>query len=106
MIITKNVNIKVNGFMVQKYNEIGFNVKVNDIISLPVEKLSRYSHLHILCSCDICGEKKEITYNNYAKYIEKKSIYTCKKCNLDSREKTCMAKYGVKNVSNLESRIL
>lgn len=60
MIITEKIKIKVNGFMVKKYNQLGFNVKQYDIIELPIEYLSKYSHLKILCACDICNEQKEI----------------------------------------------
>ena len=103
MIITKSIKIEVNGFMVQRYKEMGFNVKEHDIINLPVENLSKYSHQYILCACDMCGAEKEIKFNNYSKYIGADNIYTCKICNLEKRKKTCKERYGVENVSKLES---
>ena len=30
-------------------------------------------------------------------------VYTCKKCNLEKRKKTCLDKYGVEFVAKLES---
>lgn len=94
--------MKVNGTMVKRYKEMGYDVKQNDIINLPIEKLSKYSHKKILCACDICGNEKEVKYNNYCKYISKDILYTCKKCNLDKRKQTCKEKYGVDNVSKSE----
>ena len=78
------------------------DVKQYDIIELPVEKLTKYSHQKILCSCDICGDEKEIKYNNYCKYINNDNIYTCNICNLEKRKDTCVKLYGVDNVSKIE----
>jgi len=105
MILDKTIKIKVNGKMVKKYKELGFDVKQYDIIDLPIEHLSKYSHQKVMCACDICGEKKEIKYNNYCGYIKRDSNnqYTCKICNLDKRKKTCKEKYGVEFVAKLES---
>ena len=99
MIITKTLNIKVGNRMVKRYNELGYNVKKNDIINLSVEHLSKYSHAKLLCSCDNCGSEKIIKYNNYYRYTKNKNKYTCKKCNLDKRKITCLEKYGFDNVS-------
>ncbi len=102
MIITKTIKMPVNGTMVKRYREMGYDVKQYDIIELPVDKLSKYSHLKVLCACDICGEKKEVKYNNYYRYIERGETYTCKICNLEKRKKTCIEIYGVDNVSKNE----
>jgi len=102
MIITKTIKMKVNGTMVKKYKEMGYDVKQYDIIELPVEKLTKYSHQKILCSCDVCGNEKEIKYNNYCKYINDDNIYTCNICNLEKRRITCIEMYGVDNVSKNE----
>lgn len=104
MILTEKIKMKVNGTMVKRYKEMGYDVKQHDIIELPVEKLSKYSHKLILCACDECGEEKEVKYNNYCKYIEKdpNNKYTCKNCNLEKRKNTCKEKYGVENVSQSE----
>jgi hypothetical protein len=102
MILTKTISLKVNGKMVKKYKEMGFNVKQHDNIELTIDKLSKYSHLKVLCACDICGNEKEIKYNNYCKYISKDGIYTCKICNLEKRKNTCLKKYGTDNVSKNE----
>lgn len=105
MIITKTIKMIVNGTMVKRYKEMGYDVKQYDIIELPVDKLSKFSHKKILCACDICGDEKEVKYNNYCGYISKNSngIYTCKICNLEQRKKTCLEIYGVDNVSKNEN---
>jgi hypothetical protein len=104
MILTKEIKMVVNGTMVKRYKAMGYDVKQYDIIELPVEKLTKYSHKKILCACDICGDQKEVKYNNYCKYIEKDpdNQYTCKVCNLEKRKQTCVEKYGVDNVSKNE----
>ena len=102
MILDKTVKIKAVGCMIKIYKELGYNVKQYDVIDLPIEKLTRYSHMKVLCSCDICGDEKYVAYNNYCKYVENSSkhIYTCNICNLDERKKTCLEKYGFDNVFN------
>ena len=104
MILTEKLKMKVNGKMVQKYKELGFNVKQYDDIELPIIYLSEYSHQKIVCACDICGEQKEVKYNNYCAYIKRdpNNQYTCKKCNLEKRKNTCIEKYGQDNVSKLD----
>ena len=105
MILTEKIQIEVNGFMVKTYNSLGFNVKQHDVIEIPINLLSKNSHQYVLCSCDICGDQKEIVYKNYNNYVKKDpdNLYTCKKCNLEKRKNTCLEKYGVDNISKLES---
>lgn len=104
MILSNTINIKVNGKMVKKYKEMGYDVKQNDTIQLPIELLTKDSHQYVLCACDICGDEKEIKYQNYNKYLstDPDGKYTCKKCNLEKRKKTCLDKYGVDFISKLE----
>jgi len=103
MILTEKLKMKVNGKMVQKYKELGFDVKQYDDIELPIIYLSEYSHQKIVCACDICGDQKEVKYNNYCAYIKRdpNNQYTCKICNLEKRKNTCTKKYGQDNVSKL-----
>lgn len=56
------------------------------------------SHVKIKVKCDICGEERIISYQNYNKCTKNQTeIYTCTKCKSIKSEKTCMEKYGCKN---------
>ncbi len=99
MIITKKIEIRVAPFTLKYYNDLGYNVKVKDIIEIPVEHLLKGSNVKIRVKCDECGNRKEIKYQTYLKNIEKYNIYTCsQKCCQIKVKKTNLDKYGVEYV--------
>ncbi|NPV12859.1 MAG: hypothetical protein HPY57_13895 [Ignavibacteria bacterium] len=99
MIITTVVHVKIQGPNIKHYRQLGYDVKVGEILTIPIEHLSKKSHQKIKIKCDVCGIEKETFYFAYTKYLEKSpdNKYRCNKCNIALREKTCLEKYGVKN---------
>jgi len=99
MIVTTSVCVKIQGPNIKYYRQLGYNVKVGEILTIPVEHLSKKSHHKVKIKCDDCGIEKETFYFAYIKYLEKSpdNKYRCNKCNNVLREKTCLEKYGVKN---------
>lgn len=99
MIITKEVNIRINHTNIDYYKNIGFNVKTSDIIIVPVEKLSKGSKAIIEISCDDCGNKKTYPYVTYMKFVNRNKYhkYLCRECGMKLRDENNIEKYGVKS---------
>ena len=107
MIITKEVNIRINHTNINYYKNLGYDIKTSDIIIVPVEKLSKGSHAIIKVSCDDCGKEHEYLYNRYLDFLEKNKYhkYFCYKCVIKSRDKTNLEKYGVKTTMQIKETI-
>lgn len=103
MIITKEINIRINPRNVHHYNELGYKCNVNDIVIINPMHIPKMSHIKIIVSCDFCQLEKETSIKSYWRNYNRQNIYTCRKCSKFKREKTCLDKYGVKSVSQLES---
>ena len=54
--------------------------------------------------CDICGKESEMWYRTVVKCNEKNELITCgsNSCKNKKYEDTCMKKYSVKNVAQLQ----
>lgn len=95
MIITKKVNVSINGNNKKTYEKIHNDLNIKDIIEISPIQLMKGSHVEILCSCDICGKEKLIEYRIYYKITNGiKEKYYCHKCSKDKWEKTNLERYG------------
>ena len=99
MILTKEINIKINRGNIGIYRKINKNFNINDKIKILPEQLSKNSSERILAKCDICGKELETNYMNYTRNFEKHQLYTCKKCSNEKCKKTSLELYGVDNPS-------
>ena len=96
MILTKKIEIIISRNTLNYYNLLGYDVKTNDIVIIPIKDLQKGSNLKIMVKCDICGFEKELSYNNYNKNISKYNLYTCSaKCRQFKTKLTMNEKYGV-----------
>jgi len=121
MIITENIEIKIykNSKNKNYYRNIGYKIDdKTDKILIKTSDLPKSSTYIVGVICDICGKQYNIEYRQYIKNISKYNYFTCKgKCsnikakntllllygdeNYNNKEKnikTCIEKYGVKNV--------
>ena len=107
MIITKEVNIKINHTNINYYKNLGYSIKTSDVITVPVEKLSKGSHAIIKVSCDECGKEREYMYGRYLKFLEKNKYYKyfCNKCIIKCRDENNLEKYGVKSTMQIKETI-
>ncbi len=97
MLLTTEIEIKIEGGNINYYKSLGYNnIKVKDIIKIPIEQLPKTSHKKVLIKCDKCGDEKKSHYFAYNKYLEnsKESEYLCYKCNDKNRKRTLLDKYG------------
>ena len=105
MILDKIVKVNIVPFTLKYYNNLGYNVKIKDIIEIPVEYLPDESHKLVKVKCDFCGNEKDIMYRHYIENISTQNKYTCsQKCAhaAGKNKKTCLNMYGDENYNNIE----
>ena len=103
MILTNKVNVKINSYNFKHFNELGYNVRKNDIIEIKINELFRYSEVIINTKCDICGDEKEMKNSYYNQNCDRNNnLYCCTNCKSIRTKKTNLEKYGVENVSQSE----
>ena len=96
MILTREINVKIGESNFHYYEELGYDVTIGEIITIPVELLSKGSHHKIKCKCDNCGLEKDVIYKNYLKYGNKYwGDYFCRKCSEVKRKETLRKNFGV-----------
>ena len=95
MILTREINIKINESNYSYYEDLGYDVSMGEIITIPIELMSRGSHYKIKCKCDGCGVEKEVIFKNYVKYDNKWGEYFCRKCSEFKRKESLNKTHGV-----------
>jgi hypothetical protein len=104
MLIDNEIEILVNSsIIISKLKKIDIDVKINDVIKIPIEKLWKSSNKKVNVKCDMCDNIKSISYSMYNKNIEKYNLYSCSnKCSHIKNKMTNLKKYGDENYNNLE----
>lgn len=96
MILTREISVKISESNFHYYEELGYDVTIGEVITIPVELLSKGSHHKVKCKCDSCGLEKEVIYKNYLKYDNKNwGDYFCRKCSEVKRKETLRKNFGV-----------
>jgi hypothetical protein len=95
MILTRDIEIKINESNYQYYEDLGYDVSIGEIIKIPIELMSKGSHYKIKCKCDGCGIEKEVIFKNYVKYDNNWGEYYCRKCSESKRKETLRKNFGV-----------
>ncbi len=105
MLITKEVEIKVNASVVPYFRRLGYITGKNKMLVVPVEHLNKGSHSVVEVSCDICGEVNNMPYKKYLTSVYFDSKYYCRlnKCFTKKVRLCTIEKYGVENTSKLKS---
>lgn len=97
MILTKEIELRIAGNVLNYYKNNNINIIPNKINKIPIELLNPESHILIDAKCDICGKEVKIQYRRYNQSISRGGYYTCSsKCSTDKRSQTFMDKWGVK----------
>ena len=99
MIKNQTVSIIINKSNKKKYNDLGYQCNVGDIIEIQILHLNKSSEIKINVICDKCNKERKIEFKSLVgnNYLEN---YTCREC---KREENLINKYGVKNVFQLDS---
>ena len=95
MILTREIEIKINESNYQYYDDLGYDVAIGEVIKIPIELMSKGSHYKIKCKCDGCGVEKEVIFKNYVKYDNTWGEYYCRKCSESKRKETLRKNFGV-----------
>jgi len=95
MILTREVDIKINQSNYQYFDDMGYEICIGQIITIPIELLSKGSHQKLKCKCDGCGIMKDVIFKNYVNYDNKWGYYYCRKCSESKRKATLKENYGV-----------
>jgi hypothetical protein len=95
MILTREVEIKITESNYQYYEDLGYDVSIGEILTIPTELMSKGSHYKIECKCDSCGVEKNVIFKNYVKYDNNWGEYYCRKCSEAKRKKTLQKTHGV-----------
>lgn len=95
------VEVKVGSHTVKHYNGLGYNVHNGDIIHVPPEHLTKGSHAIVQVICDYCGGLIKKPYKDYL-FQHALNIDACSNCYPLKVRESCMVKYGVDNVFQLD----
>jgi len=96
MILTREIDVKISESNFHYYEDLGYDIGLGEVITIPVELLSKGSHHKIKCQCDSCGIEKQVIYKNYLKYDNKNwGDYFCRKCSEIKRKETLRKNFGV-----------
>lgn len=75
----QSVDVKISKNNISYYKEQGYTeIKVGDIVSIDVDKLSKGIHIKVKVKCDYCGNVVMVAYRDYNHY--KFDKYSCKHC--------------------------
>lgn len=98
MIVQEKIKIKADRCK-KYYESLGYTY-IDKYTVIDVKDLKKNSLHKILVKCDVCGDEKMIRYQDYQKSTKyQTSVYYCNKCKHKKYEKTCLEKYGLKNIS-------
>jgi len=96
MILSREITIKICENNFSYYENLGYNITLGQILTIPIELLQNGSNHKILCKCDNCGIEKDIIYKNYVKYKKNHwGEYFCRKCSESKRKETLKKNLGV-----------
>lgn len=96
MILTKNIEVTIINHNINHYKSLGYNVKCKQKIIVPIEHLSKGSHIKIKVCCDVCGKENTIRYQDYLRTLEY-GFHSCSNCRLIKYKETCKQLYGAEN---------
>ena len=93
MILTKEVEIKLNAQNIRHYRNLGYKCNTHDEICVKIEHLSEGSNYKVNVKCDKCGKEKKLTYHKYIRNINRGGYYSCSnKCSIEKNEKKMFKK--------------
>jgi hypothetical protein len=95
MILTKTVEIRIVPKHIKFWKEKGYDVNINDIITVNLSDISKNSNVLIDVLCENCGKLRRLSYQKYNMSKEKYGIYTCKDCGYDKSKQTLQKNFGV-----------
>lgn len=97
------VLVKWNSKIKSHYVERGYHfTKMGDEFEVKAKDLTIGSHVMVSCTCDYCGKQYELMYKLYLHSI-KTGLLACDSCQRHKHKSTIQERYGVDNMSQIES---
>lgn len=107
MILTKEIEIKINSHNRDRLISLGYDVESKSKILIDPNHLTHTSNKVLDVQCDVCGFQKKLRYMKYLSNYNRCGYYSCgsSKCSSDKnnyveinkkRENTMMERFGVK----------
>lgn len=94
MLVTQELEIGIERRNITYYRKLGYVLKVNTKLVIPIDILPKSSHTKIKASCDICNKEYEIPYREYIDSHSKHNFDTCNRCKFHKTKLTNIEKYG------------
>lgn len=114
MLLTKTIDIKLNGKNVNRLKELGYDIpqhwnehhkqysaNLGELIKININDLSVGSHAKVEVCCDYCGKVIIKSYRDYLKNHDNDLGDCCKQCEYVKCQKTIKEKYGVEKVVDI-----
>ena len=98
MLITEFVDVRISNKNIKHYQELGYNVELNQIINVLTLCLMVGSQIKVEVKCDYCGKHFFRKYKSHIDCNKKHNKDSCKSCAHFKAEETNLKKYGVKSV--------
>jgi hypothetical protein len=104
MILTKKIKLETKGLKkIKHYIDLGYDIS-KSFIEVEVDDLIKGSSELVSVKCDFCSRLLETTYNKYNCSISIGNKYACSTiCAKKKAKISNLEKYGVENVSQIES---
>ncbi len=111
-LITKEVQVRIHPKTLQHYIDMGYDIPkrkargstaqiqeysydTNNYMTVNARDLSKGSHIMVKCSCDKCGEEKDIMFEAYYQNTKKNNgEYICLKCSQPKKIDTMIRTFG------------
>lgn len=117
MILTKEVEVKLNSFNVEHYKKLGYEIPMkraseiyrrkkkkdfvydfDKTIIVKIEDLQNGSHAEIETLCDYCHKETMVmTYNSYTQRTKDIDKIACRNCFTQKAKESSLLRYGVEN---------
>ncbi len=104
MILSEKVELKVKGMKnIKYYNDLGYDT-TSEFIIVDIKDLYNGSSSFVNVKCDYCNTIKECRYFIYNKSLLTNNRYACSSiCSKKKARESNLLKYGVDNISKLDS---
>lgn len=110
MILNEYAEIRISPNNIRYYENLGYEIprKITSngklvydkskYISVNIKDVNPKSIVVVSTICDICGRIKDMRMCDYTNRLSKDGLYRCKKCNVETRRKTNIERYGVEHL--------
>lgn len=104
MLLTKELEVKINPNNINHYKLLGYKVKPLDTIIVKTEELPIGSNYVVDVLCDYCKSNVlHLPYRQYLKTLKTNGKTCCKDCKGAKNKESTLKKYGVENISQLDN---